>query len=373
MNLTQSRTTRFLTTAGVLAALVAAAVVTSSAATAQTAPRTAGQPVLGGAPVSRSVPAAEQRAAARADVRHLEKVAGPADAVAGRALPAGAAPVAGADGPALRVSGIAPLGSAAPTASKALSSTAVTSSATVTGVLWPGARTANPNRQVGKLYYDKNPSPTVADWGWCTATAINSENKSTVLTAGHCVWDTANARWFTNAVFYPGYENGAYGAAFTVRRMSTTGNYYSGGYSADDMAVVVVNTDSAGRRLVDAFGGHGIAFNQNVNMMRTSFGYPVTDWRWPGFTATGEDMYYCQGADSYYSTGSFAGQMVISCRMTGGASGGPWLSNVAQNWMGTAMSVNSNKGGTGAAWADWMFGPYMGAQEQQVFQGLRAA
>jgi hypothetical protein len=265
------------------------------------------------------------------------------------------------NGPAMSVRGTAPdaLSPAAQLRTGARRST--------NGALWPGRSTSNPNAQIGKLYFDTDPTSAFR-WSWCTGTAVNSGNKSLVLTAGHCVYDVGNRRWYTNSFFVPGYENGARPlGAWTVRIQSATRNYFNTGASADDMAAVVVNRN-AGVALVNRVGGHGIAFNQPVNQLRTSFGYPITDSRWPGWTSSGEDLYYCQGVNSYFSSGAFAGQMLIGCRMTGGASGGPWLTNVRSDWLGYAQSVNSNKGGVGAAWAGHMFGPYMGAEEAAVYQ-----
>lgn len=315
------------------------------------------------APPSRAVPVAEQATVRSLDHDAIARIAKPLPVPAPHPRSGGSQqPVSAVDGPPVSVSGAAatsegPAGTAATTA-------------TVTGILWPGAWNANPNRQVGKLYFDTDPGPAY-NWSHCTATAINSENKSLVLTAGHCVFNTATRSWYTNVWFYPGYENGKNLGAWPARQLATTNNYYASGAFADDMAVVLVNRDSAGVPLVSRVGGHGIAFNQPVNQVRTSFGYPLTDSRWPGFTASGEDLYYCQGTDNYVSTGTQAGQMWLSCRMTGGASGGPWLTNVASNWMGTANSVNSNKGGIGSAWAGYMFGPYFGSAESNVFQYWR--
>ncbi|MCU0296558.1 MAG: hypothetical protein MUF33_14580 [Candidatus Nanopelagicales bacterium] len=328
-------------------------------------------------PASRSVPAAEQRRVAGLDHQAIARIARPLQMPTAK-RPAGIHPARGADGPAQRVTGVAPsfdgsTASSSATTSSAATTSATTTSTAVTGILWPGSSTTNPNRQIGKLYFDIDPSPSRTVWKHCTGTAINSENKSLVLTAGHCVYDITNRRWHTQLWFYPGYENGARLGAWPVRLMSTTANYFAAGSYADDMAVVLVNKDSAGVPLVNRVGGHGIAFNQPINLVRTSFGYPVTDSRWPGFTATGEDLYYCQGQDTYYASGPFAGQMLLSCRMTGGASGGPWLSSVASTWLGTSVSVNSNKGGIGTAWANSMFGPYMGSQEAAVFNTYRAA
>ena len=194
-----------------------------------------------------------------------------------------------------------------------------------------------------------------------------------LLTAGHCVWDITHRRWYSNWWFYPGYQYGASSlGAWSVRLASTTWNYYNNGTSADDMAIALVNKDSAGYTIVDRLGAHGISWNQPVNQYRRSFGYPITDSRWPGYTADGEDLRYCYGTDTYYSSGSFAGELNLSCRMTGGASGGSWLTNVQSNWLGYANSVNSNKGGIGAAYAYYMFGPYFGNEEVQVYNSWKS-
>ncbi len=356
-------------TSRMAAALTTAAlgVTLAPALSAATAPAQAASAAPAADVPTRTVPLAEQRRVERLDIARVIRRSQPLrmPVSSDRPVAARRAPVPAADGPSLKVAPIAPTTTSARTSlTRALTS--------VSGTLWPGGPTANPNRQVGKLYFDKDPGAGV-NWGHCTATAINSENKSTVLTAGHCVYDFTNRRWYTNTWFYPGYQYGSTLGAWSVRRMATTSNYFTNGAYADDMAIVLVNRDSAGVPLVNRVGGHGIAFNQPVNQTRTSFGYPITDSRWPGWTSDGADLYYCQGRDTYYSTGQFAGQMWLSCRMTGGASGGPWLSSVASTWMGTATSVNSNKGGVGSAWAGSMFGPYMGSQESAVFQAYRAA
>ena len=347
---------------GVLAIAVAGSTAALLGATPATA-AAASTAVAADLPAIREVPKGE-RIATQLDAARVAKIASVAKPL-GLATNVPLAKELRTDrtaGEALSVRGVAPK---AQSPSAQVAATASGSN----GALWPGANTSNPNAQVGKLYFDTDPSPTFR-WSWCTGSAVNSGNKSLVLTAGHCVYDISNRRWYTNSFFVPGYENGRrpFGT-WTVRVQSTTRNYFNTGASADDMAAVVVN-HNAGVALVNRVGGHGIAFNQPVNQFRTSLGYPITDSRWPGWTSSGEDMYYCQGTDSYFSTGSFAGQMLIGCRMTGGSSGGPWLTNVQSNWLGWAQSVNSNKGGIGSAWAGHMFGPYMGSQEAAVYQAV---
>lgn len=317
------------------------------------------------APVGRVMPASEQRLVASLDHAAIARIAKPAllPRAATTATPAVRADQS--DGPTLTV---AP--TSAPRVGSAASAARIGSraaAARVDGLLWPGGSTANPNRQVGKLYFDADPSAAF-DWRQCTATVINSENKSLLLTAGHCVFNPDKRQWYTNLWFYPGYENGKHLGAWPVRQFATTNNWFNRLAWADDMAIALVSRDSSGGAIANRLGGHGIAFNGNVNVTRTAFGYPMTDPRFPGFTASGEDLYYCQGVDTYYSSGAYTGQMSLPCRMTGGASGGPWLSNVRSDWLGTVTSVNSNKTNTGI-----MFAPYLGAQEQAVFQAYRAA
>lgn len=316
-----------------------------------------------GAAPMHSVSAAERSAATRMDIKDIMKVATPMTMPKNVPSPAGAQRAA--RGAEVKIAPSAPAAS-----TKGLSSKdAVARFDTNAGGLWPLGPRVNPNRQVGKLYFDKDPGPGY-DWSWCTATAVNAENKSTLITAGHCVWDITNRRWYTNLQFYPGYQYGATQGVYYAKTYSTTWNYYNSGTLADDMGAVVVYP-RGGTAIVNALGGHGAWFNGSTNQYRTSLGYPKTDWRWPGYTANGEDARYCQGTDYYYSSGSFAGQNYLNCRMTGGASGGPWLTWVQSGWLGYVNSVNSNKGGIGSSWANVMFGPYFDNNELQVFNTVR--
>ncbi|WP_183093556.1 trypsin-like serine peptidase [Nocardioides stalactiti] len=310
--------------------------------------------------VGHRVSPAEQRRAANVDVKHLERVSKPLR-ISERDGTAPTNVEDETDGPTVTYRGTAGEAPAGVTSHRASGNE---------GALWPYANTANPNRQVGKLYFDIDPSAAVS-WKHCTATAINSENKSTIATAGHCVYGTLStgARgWYQNLTFIPAFENGRapYGQ-WTARYISTTNNWFYNASFADDAAFVALNRDSAGVALVDRVGGHGIQFNGSTSGFKTSLGYPVTDSRWPGWTSSGNDLYYCQGDNSYYTSGPYAGTMGIYCRMTGGASGGPWLANTSSAWMGTVTTVNSYKPN-----AATLFAPYFGSAEQAVFQNVRA-
>jgi V8-like Glu-specific endopeptidase len=243
------------------------------------------------------------------------------------------------------------------------STTSVLRSGGSDGALWPYAPTANPNRQVGRLVFDRLPGRRT-DLRHCTATVVNSANKSTLVTAGHCVYDVRKSRFYTRIRFTPAAENGSapYGV-WPARLVGTTAGWAGQGAYRDDIGVVVVKTKN-GARIADRLGAHGIAFNQPVNQWRTLLGYPVTDPRFPGWESSGHDLYYCQGTDTYHATGASSGQLEVPCRMTGGSSGGPWLTQADDSWMGTVQSVNSNGP------ADAMFAPYFDNAEAQLYQQL---
>jgi hypothetical protein len=280
----------------------------------------------------------------------------------------------GPDGQPLAVEGAPP----ATAIGGASATTTLAATATSQDGPWPGAYNQNPNRQIGWLFFDRDPGIGV-DWTHCSATAINSENKSFVLTAGHCVYNPdpdgnglvdGGGYYYQNFQFCPGYEFGCKLGVWTYRLANTTPSWHYGSGAnhaydwSDDMGVVLMKPSASGY-LVNVVGGQGITFNQGTGLYRTAFGYPVTDPRWPQYSYSGEDLIYCQGTDWYDGYG----HMAIPCTVTGGASGGPWIISPGSNWMGFVNSVNSHKpwGGT------YEGGPYFGTAESNLFQTYRSS
>jgi V8-like Glu-specific endopeptidase len=230
---------------------------------------------------------------------------------------------------------------------------------------WGGTFNTNPNLQIGKLYFDVQPGPGVR-WSHCSATAVNSENRSLVMTAGHCVYDPSTGAWSEDLRFCPGYERGCGLGVWRARHIFTTPGWYRSGSWADDTAVVLVNPNASGN-LVDVVGGQGITFNENVGLDRHAFGYPAADSRWPRYRYDGEDLIYCRGRDRYS-----AGNLIIGCTMTGGSSGGPWLSGFDSTGLGYLNGVNSHKPGPRPQSGKVVASPYFGNAENILFQTARA-
>ncbi|GLZ07088.1 peptidase [Actinomadura sp. NBRC 104412] len=195
----------------------------------------------------------------------------------------------------------------------------------------------------------------------CSGDAVTSANRSTVITAGHCV--KLEGSWHTNWVFVPGYDDGQrpYGT-WTARQTLTTPQWDATEDINYDVGAAVVNSLD-GRNLVDAVGGQGIAFNQDRGQTMYAFGYPAEA------PYDGSALTYCSGPVINDLLGTTAQGM--TCTMTGGSSGGPWfLSFDEATGTGVQNSVNSFKYNF---LPTHMFGPYFGADAQNLYRRAQSS
>ncbi|WP_119729333.1 trypsin-like serine peptidase [Thermomonospora amylolytica] len=195
----------------------------------------------------------------------------------------------------------------------------------------------------------------------CTASAVAGANRSTVVTAGHCV--KRGGTWHTNWVFVPGYNNGnrPYGT-WTARQTLATGEWAATEDLNHDVGAAVVNQLN-GRRLVDVVGGQGIAFNQPRRRNMYAFGYPAQD------PYTGGRLIHCSGGtfDDFLRTRSIG----MRCNMIGGASGGPWLTNFSES-SGTGV-INSVTSFRYESLSGYLFGTYFGGSERALYYRAQRA
>ena len=151
----------------------------------------------------------------------------------------------------------------------------------------------------------------------CSGSAVASKNQDVVLTAAHCVSDGAG-HWATHWTFVPGYADGhePYGS-YPAQTYYVPAQWSAGADEDDDVAFVVVGT-AGGREVGAAVGGQPIEFGYRA-AAEAAFGYPAE----PPYTGQGLD--YCEGtlqADPFGTQDEG-----ITCAMTEGGSGGPWLSD----------------------------------------------
>ena len=230
-----------------------------------------------------------------------------------------------------------------PAASTASTSTVDRGSATKVAARKPPSGTPTPAASTvattGKVFFTLGGVNYV-----CSGAATSSSNRDVVTTAGHCVNEGPGA-FATNWAFVPAYNNGSrpYGT-WTARSLVTTSAWANQGDINYDGGFAVMNTLN-GAHLTDVVGGQGIGFNLARGLSYNAYGYPAA----PPFN--GETLKSCSGTASDDVWGGTQSQ-AITCDMTGGSSGGPWLTGSS-----TINSVNS-------------FG-YNGLNEQDVRAVLR--
>ena len=151
------------------------------------------------------------------------------------------------------------------------------------GAAWTGGGAVA--RTTGKVFFSLG-----ADDYVCSGSAVDSPDRSTVLTAGHCVIDPESGTTAANWVFVPGYGDGRapYGI-FPATHLATTAGWRTSEDFDVDVAFANVGPNGAGKRLVDAVGAQSIAFGTARGQTTFAFGYPaVAPW-------TGERLIYCSG------------------------------------------------------------------------------
>ncbi|MET8542989.1 hypothetical protein ABZW03_20405 [Kitasatospora sp. NPDC004799] len=187
-------------------------------------------------------------------------------------------------------------------------------------------------RSVGRLFF------TFSDGydGSCTATVVDSANRSTVVTAAHCLRGvgapSADGTWNHNLYFVPGYRNGTKPlGGFSVRTVATSSRWDAdpGGTRPDDVAVagydtgvLVANRSAEGRRVADVTGTQRIAFAPPVeDEFIHAFGYPKDRLNDPNGRYTGSRLIHCAGP----ARPGTAAPLLWGgrCDMSHGASGGP--------------------------------------------------
>ena len=201
----------------------------------------------------------------------------------------------------------------------------------------------------------------------CSGTAVSSENKSVVWTAGHCVHDGGDGTYHTNWMFVPAYKDGnAPLGRWTARELWTLNGWSINGSFKYDLGAAVVNRDSLGRLLVNRVGGEGIAWNHPYPQHWTDFGYPQAS----PFNGNRQNVctasYARQDNPDSVSGPSTIG---IGCDMTGGSSGGGWIMNFSRNG-GFVNSVNSYKY-ISPSEPLAMYGPYHGDGAANLYNAVR--
>ncbi len=220
-------------------------------------------------------------------------------------------------------------------------------SGTVTGASWTGKGAILTGS--GKVAFTMGGTDYI-----CTGSVVNDTRSSVsiVLTAAHCVYDESAggqaSGWATNFIFIPSFDtsptytcaNTTYGCwvatSLAVHTLWANAGGFNEQATANDWGFAVMPAGGKQNKQLDAVAGSfpiqysGVSAGATL----TSFGYPAAG------KYHGSDLVYCQGpifADTQNASLTWG----LSCDMTGGSSGGPWLSGDPKTNAAILRSVNS--------------------------------
>lgn len=238
----------------------------------------------------------------------------------------------------------------------------------VTGASWTGGGTIL--RASGKVYFEMGAGAYVCSGSVATDSRTGY---SLVLTAGHCAYDETNRAFARNWLFIPNFDGAptftcsstVYGCWTAEALVVHSGFANAGGFNTQatvhDFAFAVVG--AGGKTGVDpqldaAVGSFALTSTQvSAGDTLFAFGYPAAG------KYHGNDLTYCSGkifTDSLNDNLTWG----IACGMTGGSSGGPWLSGFnTSTGVGTLSSLNSY----GYSGIKNMYGPKFNSDTQDVY------
>lgn len=251
-------------------------------------------------------------------------------------------------------------------------------STSVTGASWENGGTVAD--ATGKVLFSLSSGLYV-----CSATVIEDPGnnmRSLVLTAAHCVYDHAGGGEFaTNWMFVPDFDSmptnlqdgsictstlhGCWTASsLVVPDGFASAGAFNGTAIQYDFAVAVLETGGFESDLVETIGSQATSFaSVDRGTAVGAFGYPQAA------PHNGEDLRYCAG-NANFDNRLFKLTYKLECDMTGGASGGGWVTNLDANGEnGVVMSVNSYRYSGGSA----LYGPKLNANTAAIYEAALTA
>jgi hypothetical protein len=208
---------------------------------------------------------------------------------------------------------------------------------------------------------------------------------SLVLTAAHCAYDWGIKGFVTNWVFIPDWQSSPVGfppscdtaawgcwtaQALVVNKAFAIAGSYNGTAAVNDFAFAVVGPGGKPSaqpqvQLDATVGSFPIAFSgvKNGNTLY-AFGYPAS-----AKYGNGNLLGYCSGP-IFQDLLQLFRTWGMNCDLTGGASGGPWLSGFSETTgSGTLASINTYVYSGRSA----IYGPKFNATTQAVYNAANTA
>ncbi len=219
----------------------------------------------------------------------------------------------------------------------------------------PGQRVAAAAIKVGALF-----STEGSEDHFCTASSVKSPHGDLLITAAHCVYDSANGGLRKNIAFVPAYRHGhtPFGV-WTPKSFIIDSRWKSSADPDLDVAFIVLD-ESDGRSVASVLGANGISFHTSYTQTVRVTGYPQN----------ADAPITCVNTTSEYSPT----QLRFACQgYSGGTSGSPWVVRVdTRSETGTIIGVigGYQEGGDSS---DVSYSVYFGAAVEALYQQALAA
>jgi V8-like Glu-specific endopeptidase len=187
----------------------------------------------------------------------------------------------------------------------------------------------------------------------CSGAAVASANESLVWTAGHCVND-GPGDFHTNFLFVPAYRDGVapYGK-FAASTLLTTSGWQASGQWGVDLGAAVVGTNAAGQTLSAAVAEAPLTFDAPRNQAYRIYGYPAAK------KFSGQRMRVCKTSWLLDDASAAPPTLGAACDMTGGSSGGPWVT--ASGSIASVVSYGYR------SLSNVLFGPHLESEAQSLY------
>jgi len=206
----------------------------------------------------------------------------------------------------------------------------------------------------GKVFFTSNSGVNYV----CSGSAVASANESVVWTAGHCVNEGPGA-FYKNFLFVPAYRDGAapYGK-FAASTLLTTSGWQASGQFGVDVGAAVVGVNASGQTLSDAVDEAPLVFNAPRSQAYRLYGYPAAK------KFSGQRLRVCETSWSLDDASATPATMGVSCDMTGGSSGGAWVTSTGAIASVVSYGYSSLR--------NVLFGPHLESEAQSLYAAAAA-
>jgi hypothetical protein len=201
----------------------------------------------------------------------------------------------------------------------------------------------------GKVFFTSNSGVNYV----CSGSAVVSANESVVWTAGHCVNEGPGA-FYKNFLFVPAYRDGVapYGK-FAGSTLLTTSGWQASGQWGVDVGAAVVGKNASGQTLSQAVAEAPLVFDAPRNQAYRLYGYPAAK------KFSGQRMRVCETSWLMDDASATPAAMGASCDMTGGSSGGAWVTSTGAIASVVSYGYSSLR--------NVLFGPHLEAEAQSLY------